>query len=170
MTTFAASLPIPAHNLPGGRLATGIRDAMTLSSFRSHMGGGVLPGKSSDESQPAAPVWPAHPLEPILSCHLEIRRPAVADSRPCVCFRELAGLLAPGELAVSAAMVLFPLASVPVSRTWRKTRDSGSTFTLAAEPWVTLREAEAIIKVAPGMEAQRLRLEMRRAGWRPLKM
>lgn len=36
--TFAASIPVPVHHIPGGLLATAIRDALTVSSFRAHMG------------------------------------------------------------------------------------------------------------------------------------
>lgn len=166
---FAASLPQPAHNMTGSMLATGVRDALLASSFRSHMRGRALPGKSSDESRPTAPAWPRHPLEPVLGAHFTIERPAIADGRPCVCFRQLSGLLMPGELPTAAAAVLMPLAGVMPSRPWRKTRDRGGSFTLAAEPWVTLSEAEALIRVAPGLAAQRLRVAMRRAGWRPSK-
>lgn len=49
MSPFAPALPLPSHHLPGGLLATSIRDALTLSSFRAHMGAtpessGVLEG------------------------------------------------------------------------------------------------------------------------------
>lgn len=51
---FAAALPQPAHNMPGGLLATGIRDALTASSFRAHMAGpatgDTFPGKRGGES------------------------------------------------------------------------------------------------------------------------
>lgn len=57
MTPFAASLPIPSHSLPGGILATGIRDALTASSFRAHMSQGVFPGEQIGEShQPPKPA------------------------------------------------------------------------------------------------------------------
>lgn len=40
---FAAAIPQPVHSLPGGLLATSIRDALTLSSFRAYMSASCPP-------------------------------------------------------------------------------------------------------------------------------
>lgn len=56
---FAASLPLPSHNLPGSALATGIRDALTASSFRAHV---------HQHAQPVKPARkaPRRPKKPVI--------------------------------------------------------------------------------------------------------
>ncbi|MND40314.1 hypothetical protein D3C80_310490 [compost metagenome] len=53
---------------------------------------------------------------------------------------------------------------------WRDLTDSGDRVTIAkgGAIWRTLRELERVLPLVRGYEARRLRLRMKRAGWRPL--
>lgn len=155
---FAAAIPQPAHNLPGGTLATSIRDALTVSSFRAHMGGAAVLGRTGDENP--SPLWGT----------LSARTPPEARGLCCVDAREVHQQAAPDMTLCEFLSVCLPLAGVEAAAPWRELRDGqrGSISAAKAGPiWLSLRELDRVLPQIPGHEAKRFRLKLRRGGWKP---
>ncbi|MNQ89837.1 hypothetical protein D3C85_1051560 [compost metagenome] len=168
---FAAAIPQPSHGMTGGTLATGIRDALTASSFKAHMSAptpkpkpkhrrprvlAALPGKSSDE--------------PLLWGVLAVYRPEGANGGRCVDARDLHRLACPDWLLPDWLTLCLPLAGVEAVAPWRNLDDAarGRIVVRGKGPiWLTLGELARVLPQMPGHEAKRFRNRLRRAGWKP---
>ncbi|MDM5076619.1 hypothetical protein OB931_09550 [Aeromonas media] len=151
---FAAALPQPAHNMPGGTLATGIRDALTTSSFRAHMTTPELREESREKPRrkPRA--------SSLLWGTLTTGTPPETKGGRCVDAREIHRLVGAGLSFPEWLDVVLPLAGLR--------GDVKQAAPKSGPCWLTVRELEKVLPQMPGYEAKRLRLALRRGGWRPL--
>ncbi len=165
--TFAAAIPFPvAPALVAGRpasLAAATRAALVELSFLAHLGASWQP------EPPSAPRIAPEPAR-LVGGVLVVERPDRANGAACVDARELQRLADPGvPLPVFLDMYL-PLAGVEPVAPWRDLTDYGDRVSIAkgGVVWLTLRELDRVLPLVRGHEAMRLRMRMKRAGWRPL--
>ncbi len=168
--TFAAAVPFPvAPTLVAGcpaSMAAATRAALVESSFLAHL-------RASWGTPPAsATSGPRNAPEPIrlVGGVLAVERPKSAKGAACVDAWELYRLTGQGELFGDYLITYLPLADVEPVAPWRDLIDHGERLTIAkgGRVWLTLRELDRVLPLVRGHEARRLRLRIKRAGWRPL--